>query len=332
MSGSNHLATSIPRSATASTRRPAASCRRWITCAWAGAAMLLALNGGVLGADAVVILSADAGHYRQAVEGFRQSSGYRIIEQHDLKGDVNRGSGIMRQVERDKPDLIFAVGIYALQAAVKSGTDIPVVYAMVLNPPSVIGAGTQNITGASMNVSVEQTLSIFQRLGNIRRIGTIYDPDETGFLIDEARRQAQQMGMELVAKEARSPKQAITAVEELKKADIDALWMVPDPRTLAPNVQEQMLLLSYRKKVPLLGVSEAQAKMGSMMAIYFGSSEDIGRQAGELAKLIAQGKSVSEVPFTLARTVNVVVNLKAARKMGIDVPQPLLSEANAVIQ
>lgn len=322
MSGSTDLEPSVPKRATASFARPIC----------AAAAVILALGSAAGAADAVVVLSADAPAYRQAIEGFRQTSGHRITEQYDLKGDVSRGASVMRQIQRDKPDLIFAVGIYALQAAVKAGTDIPVVYAMVLNPPSVIGGQSQNVTGASMNVSVEQTLSILQSLGNVRRIGTIYDPDQTGFLIEQARQQAQQIGIELVAKAAQSDKQAIAAVEALQKEEIDALWMVPDPRTLAPNVQKQILLLSHRKKVPLLGVSEMQAEMGSVLAVYFGSSEDIGRQAGELARLIAQGKAVSDVPFTLARSVNVVVNLKAARKMGIDVPQRLVSEADTVIQ
>src|SRR5436853_584692 len=79
----------------------------------------------------------------------------------ELDGGLQRVAEIGAKV---KPDLILAVGIWAVQAVAKEASTVPVVYAMVLNPPSVIGSGAKNFTGASMNVPVEQTIRVLKQL------------------------------------------------------------------------------------------------------------------------------------------------------------------------
>jgi putative tryptophan/tyrosine transport system substrate-binding protein len=93
-----------------------------------------------------------------------------------------------------------------------------------------------------------------------------------------------------------------------------------------------MLLFSYRRKIPLLGLSDRHAQMGALFSLSFASGEDIGRQAGELAQAILGGRSAAEVPYTTARKVYLTVNLKAAQKLGLEIPQAILARAANVIQ
>jgi putative ABC transport system substrate-binding protein len=72
--------------------------------------------------------------------------------------------------------------------------------------------------------------------------------------------------------------------------------------------------------------------MGALLSLSFASSEDIGRQAGELANQILSGSTPSELPYTLARQVSLTVNLKAAKKLGMSIPDALLADANEVIR
>ena len=67
-------------------------------------------------------------------------------------------------------------------------------------------------------------------------------------------------------------------------------------------------------------------------ALSFASGEDIGRQAGELAQAILGGRPASGVPYTNARKVFLTVNLKAAQKLGLEIPQAILTRATSVIQ
>src|SRR5438093_345370 len=182
-----------------------------------------------------------------------------------MEGDPDRGRKIVAQIQsKVKPDLIRAVGISALQAAATEAPNVPVVYAMVLNPPSIVGAEPKNITGASMNVPVDHTIRLLKQLGpQIRRIGAIYDRAKTGYLVRRAEAIARDEGLQVIAKETRSAKEAIPALESFQEERIDALWILPDETNLAPAVVQRMLLFSYRKKIPLLGLSESQVQMGA---------------------------------------------------------------------
>jgi putative tryptophan/tyrosine transport system substrate-binding protein len=283
-------------------------------------------------ANVAVLLSSDADEYKDAVRGFKETSGHQIVAVYDMEADPDQGKKLLVDIERKvKPDLIFAVGTWALQA-VAGRTEIPIVYAMVLNPPSLLGAAVKNVTGASMNVPVEQPLRVLKQLGpQVKRIGLIYSKARTGYLVKEAEAVAREEGLQLVAREVASPKEVLPALESLQDG-IDALWILPDETILAQAVVQQMLLFSYRRKIPVLGLSDRHAQMGALLSLSFASSEDIGRQAGEIAKAVLGGKAAGQIPYTTARKTNLVVNLKAAQKLGVEIPRPVVARATSVIQ
>ena len=301
-------------------------------------ALALVLAPAVLASQAaaarvVVLTSARVEEYEEAIRGFKGTIAHQIVAVYDMDGDLDRGRNQLAEIEsKVKPDLIFAVGIWALQAVVSRPPTTPVVYAMVLNPPTVIGADTKNITGASVNVPVEQQIWLFKQLGpQIKRIGVVFNRAKTGYLVRRAQTVARNEGLELVIREINTAKDAIGALESLQDG-IDALWLVPDETVLSQAVVQQMLLLSYRWKIPLLGLSDRHAQMGALFALSFASGEDIGRQAGELAQAILAGRPVTDVPYTNARKLYLTVNLKAAQKLGLEVPPAIRARATNVIE
>lgn len=280
-----------------------------------------------------VIMSAEVDAYREALEGFKRVSQYHVVAEYNMQGDFDRGREILTQIQsKVKPDLILAIGVWALQVVSERAKDIPVVYAMVLNPQNVIKAGAKNITGASMNVPVELTTNLFNELSaKIRRVGVIYNPIHTENLVRQGRIAARQRGLQLIAKEIRSPKEAIAALDSIQD-EIDALWILPDDTNLVSEVTQYMLLFSYRQRIPLIGLSERQAEIGALLSVSFASSEDIGRQAGELANAILGGKAPAEIPYTMARRIKLTVNLKVAQKLEMKIPKSILERADRVIQ
>ena len=86
-----------------------------------------------------------------------------------MDGDPELGRKYLSEIEmKIKPDLVFVVGIWALQVAASRPLAIPVVYSMVLNPPSIVNPSTKNITGASMAALVAIALV----LGSAVRVPT----------------------------------------------------------------------------------------------------------------------------------------------------------------
>jgi len=227
-----------------------------------------------LGANVAVIMSSKIDGYSQALRGFKEVGKHQIVAEYDMGGGPEKGPSIVADVEtKVKPDLILAVGTGALLAVLAKPTTIPVVYAMVLNPPSVVGDG-KNVTGASMNVPVEEAIRLFKQLG-IKRVGTIFTRTGTGYLVKRAESLARHEGLQLVTREITSPKE-ITAVLESLQDGIDGLWILPEPATLTEAALQQMLLFSYRRKIPVLGLTVRHAALGALFALSAASSEDIG--------------------------------------------------------
>jgi putative ABC transport system substrate-binding protein len=284
-------------------------------------------------AKIVALKSADVDVYNEVLEGFKSISRRPIISEYDMEGDFQKGKKFLARLKSGpKPDLILAIGIWALQVVVEEIRDIPVVFAMVLNPTTVIGQEAHNITGASMNVPIEQQIALLKRVSpQVKRIGVIYDPSKTGFLVRQAERIARDQGVRLVTKAIASSKDSFAALDAMQ-GEIDALWILPDLTVLAPESVQYMLLFSFRNKIPVLGLSENQARMGALLGLSFESGWDIGSQAGELANEILAGRSAEEIPFTTARKVRLTVNLKTASKLGLQIPKEIIDQADVVIR
>lgn len=301
------------------------------------ACLALLLHGGApiaFAGDVAVLTSADVDAYRSAVAGFKSVLvRHRVAKEYDMNGDFDRGRGQLSEIESEvQPDLILAVGAWALQVVAEKGTTIPTIYTMVLNPPAILGQQSTTITGASMNVPTERALGILVTLGpEVRRIGVVFDPSHTAYLLAEARQTALP-GLEFVALEVSSPGEAVSAFKTLQDQGVDALWILPDDTVLkSPKILEEVILSSLKRGIPLLGSSPRHAEMGAPLSLYFANSEDIGRQAGELANQVFEGSPAS-LPFTKARKVDLVVNLRTAEKHGIRIPDEILAGASRIIR
>jgi putative ABC transport system substrate-binding protein len=300
------------------------------------ASILLASSAWAPGAPAgnvaVLMTTTELDVYQEALKGLRGALRHKIVGEFDMKGDLDRGRKQADEIrDKVKPDLVVAVGLYALQAVAERAPELPVVYAMVRNPPSLSGPGAKNITGVSMNVPASHALRVLKQVNpQLKQVGVIYDPATTGYLVKAAEAAARDIGVQLVAKEVRSPRQAIPALEALQQQGVDVIWLFPDETNLA--LLKQMLLVSYRQKIPLVGFTERHAEEGALLALSFASSEDIGRQAADLANTILGGKAPAEVPSTPARQESLTLHMTAAQRLGLAVPAAVVASANKVIQ
>src|SRR5262249_46261267 len=138
-------------------------------------------------------------------------------------------------------------------------------------------------------------------------------------------------GLQLVTREVSQPKELPAALDSLRD-QMDGFWIVPDEALLQQALVDKMLGFAGKADIPVLGLSDLHAEKGALLALYFASSEDIGRQAGELAQAIVGGRPAADLPYTTARTFKLAVNLKIAQKLGIRIPKEILDRATNVIQ
>jgi ABC-type uncharacterized transport system substrate-binding protein len=127
----------------------------------------------------------------------------------------------------------------------------------------------------------------------------------------------------LVTRDARTPREAAQAVEELM-GQVDAFWLVWDQVVLNPTNFNLLVNLSLKNKVALIAPAPAFVEAGALMSVgpdYLKA----GQRAGELARQFLEGNlrefSAEPPPQTV-----VTINAPVARKLGIRIPQDLVAE------
>src|SRR5262249_16111547 len=307
-----------------------AEMRLWLV-ALAVVLVVVAVAPPALAGNVAVILSSPVDDYREALRGFKEVAKHRIVAEYDMGGDPDRGPAIVAEIEtKVKPDLIFAVGVWALQAAASHATTTPVVYAMVLNPPSVVGNG-KNVTGASLIIPVEEALRLFNHLRPaFKRVGAIHSRNRTGYLVK--RREPRE--------ERGHP--AGDARDHLAQRDRGRPGVAPgrDRRVVDPARRDHARAAGPAADTPVLLPKEdscsraVRASRSARRAVRALVREQRGHRApaGRPGFDRPRGAEGYGDPGHHPAKVNLTVNLKTAGKLGIEVPKTILGRATTVIQ
>jgi putative ABC transport system substrate-binding protein len=289
-------------------------------------AKLLMLSPCIAAANpkVIVIQSLMIKPYEEALSGFKSACDCKI--ERLILSEMG-GVDVVKEVSKIKPDIILTVGIDAL-SKVKKIEDIPIVYIMVLNPQSVISK-EENITGVSMNIPPEKQLVLLQEaFHDVNRVGLLYDPEKSGYLVEKARYYSRKLGIKLIVEEVHSSKEVPSIINKMKYG-IDVFWMLPDTTVITPETAEFLFLFSLENKIPIFTFSDKYLELGAVISVGL-DAFDIGRQAGEMAKKILSGTDIMNLPRVDARKAVLTINLKTAKKLGITINNEIISRAKII--
>lgn len=259
----------------------------------------------------VAVQSLKIKPYEEALKGFQS---FCNVKTEEILIPEHEEAETVKEIRRIKPDMILAFGVEAL-SKVKKIKDVPIVYLMVLNPPNPISK-QENITGVSMNIPPEKQLSLLHEvLHEVKRVGLLYDPTKTGYLVEKARHSVERLGITLVIKEVHNSKEVPSTLDSMRDG-IDAFWMLPDTTVVTPETVESLFLFSLENSIPVLTFSDKYLELGAMISVGI-DAFDIGRQAGGMAIEILSGSDIKNLPRVDARKTVLTLNLKVAKKLGI---------------
>jgi putative ABC transport system substrate-binding protein len=274
-------------------------------------------------ASDIVVIKKDIQVYNEVTAGLRSECGYSV------KTYEPDGVNIEEIIKRDAPSASVAVGVSALKHAA-SQKATAVMFTLVLSHRQYLEPN-EHVTGVSMHIPADYQLDVIRKtLPGVENIGIIHDPQKTGHLIAELKQKAGDKGINIHAVPIGRPPEAVRALEKLK-SKIDLLWMFPDTTAINTTNVEYMLLYSYQNNIPIYAPSERFLKQGALVSLSL-DAFDIGRQACGLAKEILSGNRPSDIPVIAPRTGNLGINLKAARKLGIRIPEDVIREAQRTIK
>jgi len=137
------------------------------------------------------------------------------------------------------------------------------------------------------------------------------------------------LGLELRVLQARTERELDAIFMLLKQHQVAGLVIGPDP--FFSRRSEVLGELSRRYEVPAIFERREFVLSGGLMS-YGASSAEADRLAGIYAGRILNGEKPSELPVQQSTKVELVVNLKTARSLGLTVPLPLLARADEVIE
>jgi len=274
-----------------------------------------------------LVVSPGAASYAESADSISASLRPAVrVHRVDLSPRENR-SLLARLLQR-QPRAIVVVGSQAVREVRESGTDIPLVYAMVLDPASLdlpvpgdLDVG--GVTGVSMSISLESQFSLMRSmLPEGRTIGVLYDPKNNAAVIERAREVATGFEFDLIAKEIRSEGEVLGAAR-LLLAKVDGIWGVADSTVLTYSNARMLLLQCLRARRPFFAISEGYVRTGALAAVA-ADPEAVGRRAAEMARHIAEGGDVSDLPPEEPPEFEVFINRSTAGRLGLDTPKNVL--------
>jgi putative ABC transport system substrate-binding protein len=284
-----------------------------------------------------VVVSSSIKPYKEALEGYydelrKRGLAFRPME--FFMGESQDSGDIISRIRAYRPALIHSVGTDATKLVKDSFKDVPVVFSMVLNPVAggivkSMSASGNNITGASMDIPVSFQFSYMRELKpGIKKIGVIYSEEETGPVVRGAKKAARRMGLELIAEVVDAPHGVPRAINKLKNR-VDFMWSVADGNVFTRETVRALLLVSLRKKLPLMGLSPAFVKAGALFSISI-DPDMVGRQAAGLTMDVLGGERPSNIPVSVPADGDLLINKNTLKILGLEPSPSILKEAKII--
>jgi putative tryptophan/tyrosine transport system substrate-binding protein len=262
------------------------------------------------------------------------------IEYRWAKGQYDRLPALAAELARRQPAVIAAMGGDAPALAAKGATaTIPIVFASTSDPVKTglvasLNRPGGNLTGVTflLNVIAAKQFELLQEaVPKPGTIGFLVNPTspETEAAVTEVRVAAQALGHELLVADASSEREIDAAFAMLAQRRIGALLVGNDP--FFYTRREQIVALAARHAIPAIYVVREYAQIGGLMS-YGTDVNDAQRLAGTYVGRILQGAKPADLPVQQAVKVELVLNMKTAKTLGITFPLSLLGRADEVIE
>ena len=296
---------------------------------------LVGLLSPITAADAKPFITAFRGALRDLgyVEGRNMTMAIRYAE-----GAPDRMAELARDLVALNPDLIVA-GAYL--AGARSATQtIPIV---ALTPEDPVEAGLAqslsrpggNVTGTwtlGNEAMVEKTLDYFKiAVPGLARVGALFNPDDPTDRLQISRlpAAARAVGVAVEVIKVRDISNVAVMAAEIERANVNGLFVGQAPFYLV--ARSEITAMATRLKLPTIYGFRQYAESGGLMT-YGPSLIEIYRQSARLADRIIKGTKPSELPFELPTRYELIVNLKAAKAIGLVMPDSFVLLADEVIE
>ena len=311
-----------------------------LSAAWPAAAQVRQPTLGFLSSGKVADFATSAfwagvreGGY---VEGRNVSVIYRSAE-----NQLDRLPALANDLVKEQVNVIFATGSPVPARAAKAATaTIPIVFAYGGNPVAdgLVASFSRpeaNVTGATFigTELVSKRMGLLREiLPQVSNIALLVNPKGTlaDVQVNEAKLAAQALGLTLHVVNTSSVGEFDEAFATMSRLKVGAFLSSTDP-LFGFDGRDLHIALGLRYGIPAISVGRVDTLAGGLFS-YGPDLPDTWHQAGLYVARILKGEKPSELPVVQPTKFELVINLKTAKQLGIDVPPGVLARADGVIE
>ena len=277
---------------------------------------------------------------RDGLKELRYEEGENLnLELRDAKGDRGALQPAAADLVSRKVDLIFTTGTRATQAAKAATREIPIVFRHPADPVELgfvksmkrPGGNVTGVAAFSSQASQNRLKLLKEIVPNLRRIHIFYDSNnkfsQENFL--DARAAAAKLRLEVADHPVKSADELKSSLDLMQAREGDAVFHVPDD--LVESQAGVLLEAAKKQKLATMFHEEIWATRGSLAA-YGPNYYQMGRQAAQLAHKILKGAKPKDLPVERASKFDLVINLRTANALGLNLSSSVLNKADKVIR
>jgi putative ABC transport system substrate-binding protein len=261
------------------------------------------------------------------------------IEHRWAEGQFGQLPALAADLVRRRVAVILAFGGPAALAAKAATMTIPIVCATGVDPVAMglvvslnrPGANVTGITVLSTELLPKRLQLLHELIPNAAVFGVLADPaiPDIQPVITALQAAARTLGLQLVVENARTDSDLETAFETFLERQVGAVLV--GNSAFYVSRREQLVALAAHRALPAMYPSREDALAGGLLS--YGSSLGYGlHQAGIYTGRILKGEKPADLPVQQVTKIDLVINLKTAKALGLTIPETLLATADEVIQ
>ncbi len=281
--------------------------------------------------------------FRQGLRDFGYVEGRNVvIEYRSAEDKLERLPALAAELVALKVDVVVAPNTPAALAAKQATRTLPIVFAVVADPVTSglvtsLARPGGNITGLSVlgpelvGKCLEQ---LTQAVPGVSRVAGLWQPGALGErtekdMLKGAEVAAQALGVELQFVEARGPADLARAFSDMTRARAGALTVLPS--NMFNSERRRLVALAAKHRLPAVYPWRESVDAGGLMA-YGPNLADSFRRAATYVDKILKGAKPADLPVEQPTKFELVINLKAAKALGLTIPPSLLGRADHVVE
>jgi putative ABC transport system substrate-binding protein len=273
--------------------------------------------------------------FRQGLRDLGYVEGQNIlIEYRYAEGKADPFAHLATELVRLKVSIIFTSSTPGVLAAKRASSTIPIVFGAINDPVAAglvaslarPGGNITGLTNLSPDLEGKRLELLKETFPKVTRVAHLWNPDSPGSGMEAA---AQALGLQLQSLEVRNPNDFDSAFDAALRARAQALITSPNP--LINTHHKRIVDFAAKNRLPAIYSQRVYVEGGGLMSY----APDINanfRRAAIFVDKILKGVKPADIPVEQPTKFELIINLKAAKQIGLTIPQKVLARADRVIK